>query len=368
MFLACLFGACLGEIGEAERLPVSAPAPAGVDAGADAGSGVPVRDAGPGFVDAGPQDPCARLRCGAGAACAAGRCRCVPGYVEDGGACLPGDPGVPALRSEAQVCDAFRRGSVASTPMPFTKTAMACDPGMLARGGLDDALARLNMYRYLAGLAAVADSASDDANAQACALVSAWNPAGPQAHAPPQSATCWTAQGAAGAGSSNIAWGSRSPMDAIDQWMIDWGNETTFGHRRWMLNPPLGPVGFGYYEGGNNYGSAACLGVFGSSGSGPRPSFVAFPPPGFVPVQLASMTWTVQGDVPFQDAGITVTGAANESFAASLYVLQGGYGGSGALRIDRTGWSPAAGQTYRVRITGEGHAPVEYDVKPVSCP
>ncbi len=377
--LLLLLAACVGEIGDLTTdQPMNpmgpgvrtGPADAGVDAGADAGNvgGVDasVRDAG--VADAGPQDPCFAVRCGSGAACVAGSCRCVPGYIADGGACLPGDPGVPALRSEAQVCEAWRKGHEVTTPMPFTKTTMTCDPGTLARGGMDDALARLNMYRYLAGLAPVADSASDDVNDQACALMSAWNPAGPQAHSPPSTATCFTPQGAAGAGSSNIAWGCRSPSDAMDQWMIDWGNETTFGHRRWMLNPPLGPIGFGYYEGGNNYGSAACLGVFGSSGSGPRPPVISLPPPGFVPLELANMTWTVQGDVPFQDAGITITGASNATYAASLFPLQGSYGGSGALRIDRMGWTPAAGETYHVVLTGEGHAPVEWDVKPVSCP
>ncbi|MBL8956205.1 MAG: hypothetical protein JNK82_35865 [Myxococcaceae bacterium] len=51
-----------------------------------------------------------------------------------------------------------------------------------------------------------------------------------------------------------------------------------------------------------------------------------------------------------------------------MYVLQRGYGGTSALRIDRQGRAPMAGQTYRVVLTGERHAPLEYDVKPIPCP
>ena len=43
------------------------------------------------------------------------------------------------------------------------------------------------------------------------------------------------------------------------------------GHRRWLLNPPLNPVGMGFYQGGNNYGSAACIRVFSGGGAGPNP-------------------------------------------------------------------------------------------------
>lgn len=343
--------------------PQPMPMPMQPDAGtADAGA----PDAGP--RDAGAADPCAAVQCGANARCVAGQCGCNPGFIADGGACLAGDPGIPALRSETQVCEAYRRGLVVSAPQPFTKTAATCDPGTLSRGGLDDALGRLNMYRYLSGIGPVSDSASQNTSAQACSLVSAWNPAGQAAHSPPPTATCYTPEGASGAGSSNIAWGPRSPGGAIDQWMEDYGNDTTFGHRRWLLNPPLGPVGVGYYEGGNNYGSASCITVFNSSGGGPRPAVISWPPPGFVPVQLVSMAWTAQGDVPFQDAGIVITGATGTPYAATLYILQGSYGGSGALRIDRNGWAPRAGETYRVTLTGEGHAPVQYEVKPIDCP
>jgi hypothetical protein len=304
----------------------------------------------------------------ANAHCVAGTCACDPGFVVMGSACIAGDPGVPALRSQQQVCDAWAAGHVVKDNTPFAKSMATCDPGTLSRQGVDDALTRLNMFRYLAGLGPTADDAQGDSDAQACSLISAWNPVGPTAHFPSQSATCYSPSGAGAASQSNIAWGASGPADAIDIWFNDFGNETTFGHRRWLLHPPLGPVGLGYYEGGNQYGSASCMEVFGSSSSGPSPAWVAFPPPGIVPVDIIGWSWTVQGDIPTDDAGVTITDGTGHSLGAAVVMLDGYYGQSGALRIDFTSGSPQAGQTYHVTLTGNAHAPIEYDVKPVSCP
>lgn len=329
----------------------------------------PVPDAGMPVVDAGPLDPCAGVTCTANAHCmATGTCQCDPGFVTMGSSCVAGDPGVPALRSQQQVCDAWTAGHVVKDNSPFSKNMAMCDPGTLSREGIDDALTRLNMFRYLAGLGPTSDDVQGDSDAQACSLISAWNPAGPSAHFPQPSATCYSGAGAGAAGQSNIAWGCGSPADAIDQWFVDWGNETTYGHRRWLLNPPLGPVGMGFYQGGNNYGSASCIEVFGSGGSGPHPSVVTFPPAGFVPMDIVGWTWTAQGDIPSDDAGVVIKDSAGNPLGASVTMLDGFYGQSAALRIDLMGWSPQAGQSYHVTLTGNGHLPIEYDVKPVSCP
>lgn len=346
----------------------------GVDAGGGggrvgggAGGGL---GGGAGGSGGGAADPCAAVSCGAGSRCVAppAHCECSPGFVADAGACLPGDPGVPALRSQDQVCAKYHLGVLTRTGDGFTVTAATCDQGVLSRDAIDDALTRLNLHRWLAGLGPAGDDASADDAAQKCALVSAWNPAGPSAHFPQPGATCYTPGGASGAGSSNLAWGCGTAADAIDQWMIDSGNDTTFGHRRWLLSPPLGPVGIGLYRGGNNYGSASCLGVLGSSGGGPDPGVIAYPPPGFVPLELAQWTWTVQGALPGGTLGATVTRASDGAAQdVTLAPLQGSYGYSSALSLTRNGWSPAAGETYHVTITGTG-APLTYDVKPVHCP
>jgi uncharacterized protein YkwD len=338
-----------------------------VDAGSS-DSGATAFDAGGGLpTDAGPVDFCASVTCQANAACdrVTGHCACVPGF--QGTTCTPIPPGSPAARTAAEVCTA-RTASLPSRANGdgFTTSTATCDPGQLSRDALDDTLARLNFFRWLVGLGPTTDDTSDDAVAQKCALISAWNPAGPSAHFPQPSATCYSTDGAAGAGSSNIAWGSGSGPDAIDQWMIDNGNQTTFGHRRWLLNPPLGPVGIGFYRGGNNYGSASCIRVFGGSGSAITQPLTAFPPPGFSPAEFATWPWTIHGDLP-ASMSVIVTASDGGVLPTQLNVLTPNYGQNAAF-LDRQGWAPVAGEVYRVTVSGSGVPDVSWDVKPVSCP
>lgn len=362
-----------GEAIDSGLVPTDSGTPAS-DAGPGSGDAgvLPSNDAGTPPVDAG-LDPCATLACSAtGARCdhALARCVCGPGFTGDGMTCTPVTPGSPESRTPAEVCTAWTAAQTRrESGDGFTVSATTCDPGTLSRTALDDALARLNFFRWLVGLGPVTDSAAGNDTAQACSVISAWNAAGPAAHFPAATAACYTPNGAAGAGSSNIAWGARDAVDAIDLWMIDSGNETTFGHRRWLLNPPLNPVGIGHYRGGNNYGSASCIGVFGSSGSGPSPGFVAFPPPGSSPTALTQWPWTIHGNLPLSGASVTVTRLTDGQVMTTHFdILQGGYG-QPTVAVVRDGWTPVAGETYHVRLAGTGGlGVVEYDVKPTDCP
>lgn len=289
------------------------------------------------------------------------------GYTQGPSGCLP-VAGTPASHTQAEVCAAWTASRVLRAGGDgFSKSTATCDPGTLTRDAIDDALARLNFHRWLAGLGPTVDDATDNDAAQKCSLVSAWNPAGSAAHSPPSTATCYTPEGAAGAGSSNIAWGSTSAAGAIDQWMIDNGNETTFGHRRWLVSPPLSPVGIGFYRGGNNYGTASCIRVFSGAGAGPFPAWTAFPPPGFVPSSIAAWPWTVHGAFPRSPQATVTRLSDGVDLAVTVQALSGNYGNQAAILLQRSSWSPAVGETYRVVISGVG-ASVEYEVKPVACP
>jgi len=339
-------------------------------AASDAGSGGGGGGGGGGARDAG-VDPCAGVTCGTGARCepSTRACVCLPGYTQGASGCDP-VVGTPASRTQSEVCAAWSAAQQQRAAGDgFTTSTTTCDPGQLSRDALDDGLARLNFYRWLVGLGPTTDDATDNDAAQKCALVSAWNAAGPSAHYPPATATCYTPEGAAGAGSSNIAWGASSAANAIDLWMIDFGNETTFGHRRWLLNPPLNPVGLGHYRGGNNYGSASCIRVFGGGGTGPSPSWIAFPPPGFVPESIAQWHWTVHGNIPLSGTTATVTRVSDGAALPVTFQILSGFYGQAAASLVRDGWNPVAGETYRVTVTGTGGVgTLTYDVKPVSCP
>jgi uncharacterized protein YkwD len=296
-------------------------------------------------------------------------CVCAPGFVSDGaGGCKASLPGDPASHTQAEVCMQWRDGHTKAPQAPWSAGPAQCDPGQLTPNSITETLARTTMFRWLVGLGPVVESVAQRANDMACAAVASWNPPGtvPNPHAPPSNARCYTAAGAAGAGSSNIAWGSGHPADAIDQFMEDRGNDTTFGHRRWIMNPPLGAVGIGYYAGGGQYGNAQCLGVFDQSGIGPRPAWLAFPPPGFVPVQIATWAWSFhapQGG----SAQMTVRREDGTNLPMTRLPLTQGFGQYGTTAFRPNGWTPMAGQRYLVTVTGATTNPITYEVKPVSC-
>ncbi|MBL8953445.1 MAG: hypothetical protein JNK82_21905 [Myxococcaceae bacterium] len=388
LLLALLVGSsCMGTIGEPERTAASpddagnsAPDAAAADAGAmgrDAGAlsdgGASRTDAGTDAgVDAGTADGCERLGCSPLATCSPAQpaCRCRPGFTGDGFTCTPQPAGSPGARTQTEVCDAFREGYRSRVSgADFIAGATSCDVGTLTRAALDDALARLNFHRWLVGAGPVVDSASENGFAQHCAVISAWNPAGPQAHFPPATSTCYSADGAAGAASSNIAWGSQNAADAVDQWMIDYGNDTTFGHRRWFLYPALNPVGIGFFRGGNNYGSASCATVFGASNTGPSPEWFAYPPDGFSPVSITQWTWSVHGSIPQAGATATVTRASDGAvLPVNVNVMVGSYGRLLAVTLVRQGWNPVAGEAYHVVLDGPQGPRRSWTVRPSACP
>ncbi len=298
-------------------------------------------------------------------------CVCDPGFVKQGGMCVGAPPGDPSTHTQQAVCDAWAQGHAITDPSPFVNpTMMMCDAGSLKQAGITDTLARINMFRWMSGLGPVTSDAGHNADAQKCAnLETYWDfNMGGSPHSPPSSVACYTPEGANAAGHSNIAWGSGHPAQAIDQFMEDWGNETTMGHRRWILNPPLGPVGIGYWSGGGQFGDAECLWVLDSSGGGPSPAWTSSPPAGFVPIEVAQWTWTFHGSI----GGIAGATASvlrvddNTPLTVQMLPLSQGYGQETTSWI-ASGWSVEAGKTYRVTLSGLAGGDVQYDVKPVVC-
>jgi hypothetical protein len=294
-------------------------------------------------------------------------CVCAPGYVPDGsGACIAAPSGSPALHAQSDVCAKWKSGHVVTTPNPFTAGA-TCDPGTLAAGGITDTLVRMNAFRWIVGLGDVTDDATKDTGDQDCAIIAVSNPAGLQAHNPPTNSVCYNATGAAAAGQSNISWGSTS-ADSIDLFVQDTGNESTLGHRRWVLHPPLGEVGVGWVKvTGTQYGSAGCLGVFDTSGTGPKPTWYAWPPPGFSPIDGDAWLWSFHVPAGMTTATATVVDmATNKPLSITTLMLPSGYADD-TLEITQNGWTPTAGDVYRVTVTPDNKTPIVYDVEPVTC-
>ncbi|MDR6133914.1 uncharacterized protein YkwD [Sphingomonas sp. SORGH_AS802] len=195
----------------------------------------------------------------------------------------------PSPTPTASIPTAWAAGIAASyTVQPDVAN---CKAGTLGDNVRAEALAVINGIRALHKLPAVTYSDADQAEAMESALMMAAN--GQLSHTPPTSWKCYTASGAAGAGSSNLygavpsPYLSLTPTDTIFAgWMTEVRNivADNVGHRRWILSPFLTSIAYGRVAGtdGANRTDATSLKVFGQA-SAPAvnaaalPGFVAYP-------------------------------------------------------------------------------------------
>ncbi len=147
----------------------------------------------------------------------------------------------------------------------------------------DAGLRRLRAYRFLAGLPSdlVLD---DDLNATSLAAAKLCEKLGRLEHTPknPGMDEAEFKIASRGTSSSNLAYGVRNLVQAVDGWMDDSGegNSERLGHRRWCLNPAMRKVGFG------RSGDFVAMFAFDRSRQ-PVPDFdvIAFPVRGLMPVE-----------------------------------------------------------------------------------
>ena len=341
--------------------------------GASAGAGGAINGgaAGANAAGSGGAPAACATACTANSKCEAATktCVCNPGFVSQGGMCSAVPVGDPTTHTQDDVCNHWKAGHVVTETKPLTASGAECEAGTLKPGAITDTLVRINLFRWLEGMGPVSDDPQYDADAQACANLEAWwdftSTLSP--HAPPTTTKCYTAAGGMTAGQSNISWGSGSPAQSIDQYMEDNGNDTTLGHRRWVVNPPLNPIGIGYWQTGGKYGNASCLRVFASKGTGPVPKWNAVPPAGFAPIEMAKYKqWSVEGKGMAKGVATVLRVDDNMTLAVTPQALSQGYG-EDTMSFKPNGWTAEAGKTYRVTVTGVTGAPIVFDVKPVTC-
>jgi hypothetical protein len=212
---------------------------------------------------------------------------------------------------------------------------------------------------------------TDEGNrtAQECALLMTAN--NRLSHRPDSSWACYTSEGAEAANRSSLSPGGA--VSSVDGYMIDIGNATTIGHRRWILSNMLGSIGFG------STGRFSCqfqpVDFRAPSAPDAKP-WVAWPPEGQVPIQafgsrgrssIDQTGWTVQSDrIDLQSAQVTVSSEGMD-LPVSVTQLDANFGSTHALRFNPMGWTSAAGKTYSVTLSGTS-MPIEYDVQVIDCP
>jgi len=255
------------------------------------------------------------------------------------------------------MCAIWTAGHEENARPGWTAGAGSCDLGTLHPETIPDTLRRISMYRDLCGLGPVTDIPAQQAGEQACAVM--MNEEGRLDHTPPMSFACYTAEGAAAAGRSNLALGSSTPASAIDLYVGD-ERVASLGHRRWVLNFPLGRVSIGFA------GRAQCLGVFDRSASSAR-TWTSWPNPGPTPRRAIPSVWSYLTSGSVAGGTVTVTRVSDGmDMPVTSDVPASGFGAA-ALAFTPSGWSAVSGETYRVEITGLSSGDISYEVSPVDC-
>lgn len=258
------------------------------------------------------------------------------------------------------VCDRWNTDRQFLDEGGWTGDVASCDLGTLSQVARDNTIRQINLYRWLAGGDPVVEDTANHGATMACSLMQQANPG--LSHTPPSSWSCYSSAGADAAGKSNIS--TQRTVGSVAAYMLDNGNATTIGHRRWIIGNWLG----GSVAVGSTSG-ASCMGLFGAYSTA-TPGFVAWPPPGIVPIQAVSQVdmtgWTVQSDqIALANASVAVTRQGAEQPVSTVALLEN-YGSRYAIRFNPSGWASEAGATYAVTVTGVAE-PIAFEVTFVDC-
>jgi roadblock/LC7 domain-containing protein len=263
-----------------------------------------------------------------------------------------------------EICTRWKADRMDLSEGTWTGSAASCDEGDLTGAGRDNAYRLHSLYRFMAGLDPVEMTDANNKLAQGCALLMTAN--GMLSHMPDSSWKCYTAENSKTAGSSSLSGGGS--VSSVDGYMMDPGNPTTLGHRRWILSSMLAGVGFG------SSGQFSCQYQPPSRPAAGGKAWTAWPPDGQIPIQAMSggfmsvdqTGWSLQSDsIDFASAQVKVTVDGMDQ-AVTTTQLGGGYGSLFAMRFNPMGWTTAAGKTYHVAVSGTS-MPIEYDVEVVDC-
>ena len=180
-----------------------------------------------------------------------------------------------------------------AVPINWTGSIAGCVAGTTSQAYLDATFQIINYYRAMTGLPDVGNLTSLNDDSQEAALMMIAE--GALDHFPPPEWACYTANGDAAAGASNLALGNAGPS-AMVAYIRDSGSfNFDVGHRRWILYPLQSMMASGSNDGVNVFSGANDLYVLATSTWIPRPASpdeVAWPPEGYVPYQVVYDRWS----------------------------------------------------------------------------
>lgn len=234
--------------------------------------------------------------------------------------------------------------------------------GTMSSAGRSATLEAINYFRVMAGLQPVTEHLAGSELAQQAALIMKAN--NTLTHSPTPEMACFSLEGARGA-TSNLSIGTAGAR-AIRSFIDDYGDaNTSVGHRRWLLNPPLSAVGIG------STSSTTATYVFGDDGStwaNARPTGgTAWPSAGYVPweVMPTSGRWSYSAPgVDFTSATVTMR-KNGAPWTVQPITRNGPYGDPTIVWSGGSMVPPTVDDvdTYDVTIGGLAGGPITYQVK-----
>ncbi|HEA20438.1 hypothetical protein LCGC14_1775200 [marine sediment metagenome] len=217
--------------------------------------------------------------------------------------------------------DYYKASTNINTDISWTGSVPDCTAGSVPQVTMDKIFLRLSYFRKAVGLNnSVANNLLKSEKAQKAALMMHAN--GTLNHFPPNDWKCFTVDGEEAAGNSLLT--STKNAEAIDSYMRDQGDDNyPVGHRRWLLWPELQEIGIG------NTSSYNAIWVLGNPGTRleDTPEFIAWPPQGFLPKQLAYSRWSFSiAKADFRETQISMNIKNGRSIAVEVEELTGIYG------------------------------------------
>ncbi len=248
-----------------------------------------------------------------------------------------------------------------STDAQSTANVANCSPGTISAPRLAALEKQINYFRRMAGVPLISFDATMSAHAQAAALIMAAE--GSLSHDPPTTWRCYSADGATGAGRSDLGLsGGYDTRRSVITFMQDPGSSNVaMGHREWLLAPPTRLMGAGEVQ-GSEWDAYAVHVVdpgapYFDPWPAPRDGFVAWPPPGFVPRDVVYPRWSFFLAADFGAASIALRLDGNPVASTIIYAESGstesavpGWNGlvwEPALDLEGLDWST----THRVDVT-----------------
>jgi hypothetical protein len=258
-------------------------------------------------------------------------------------------------------------------PAATATTAPASQPAdpKQATGERTRALHRLMQYRYLCGVPYQDLYLTEQANKETQAAAEVVCALGHLTHTPEKPDGFPDDKyelGRTGAGHSNLAQGQPTLEGSISSYMYDSdkSNIDRVGHRRWCINPAMSWTGFG-----KDRAFSAMYSLDSSRPSVPEWDFVAYPAAGLFPIGYFGLkhAWSVSintkkytiPDIALVKAAVT---PARGNFQTAkietgdplgldyFKVAADGFGSGTCIIFKPKGFKLAAGQAYRVEITG----------------